>query len=119
MRETIVLPLLTCLLLVVSHAEDIPVEIEQGMLSADREVALQAVAACVEKGVSVLPQLREWSGSDDPRLRLRARMALGRITGQWGAQTDLIWGRSFEKAKGQGKPILLLHLFGKLDEEFC
>ena len=102
-----------------SRAEHLPAEIEQGMTSTEREVAMQAVAACVEKGAAVLPQLREWSVADDPRLRVRARMAIGQITGQWGSQTDLVWGRSFDKAKGQGKPILHLQLFGKLDEEFC
>ena len=102
-----------------SKTATLPAEIERGMTSADREIAMQAVAACAEKGAAALPQLREWSASDDPRLRVRARMAIGQITGQWGSQTDLIWGRSFEKAKGQGKPILLLQLFGKLDEEFC
>ena len=102
-----------------ARAEDLSAEIERGMISADREVAMQAVAACTQQGASALPQLREWSGSDDPRLRVRARMAIGQITGQWGSQTDLVWGRSFDKAKGQGKPILLLQLFGNLDEEFC
>ncbi len=108
-----------CSFSITTRAENLPAEIEQGMTSADREVAMQAVAACAEKGAGILPRLREWSGSDDPRLRVRARMAIGQITGQWGSQTDLIWGRSFDKAKGQGKPIFLLQLFGKLDEEFC
>ena len=93
--------------------------IENGLASGDREIADQAVAACVERGVSILPQLREFSKSDDPRLRVRARKAIGQLTGQWGSQTDLVWGRSFEEAKGKGKPILLLQLFGNLDEEFC
>ena len=60
---------------------------------------------------------------EDPRLKSRARTALGRITGQWGSQTDVIWKRSLAEAvkesKATGKPILMLHLFGKLDEEFC
>lgn len=94
-------------------------KIEEGMASADREVAQQAIAACVAKGADVLPVLRKWSASDDPRMRVRARSAIGQLTGQWGSQTDLVWGRSFEGAKGKGKPILLLQLFGKLDEEFC
>ena len=100
-------------------AAAIPDSIREGMTSGDREIANQAIAACVEKGAAALPQLREWSGSDDPRLRVRARSAIGQLTGQWGSQTDLIWGRSFEKAKGKGKPILYLQLFGNLDEEFC
>ena len=94
-------------------------KLTEGMASGDREVANQAIAACVAKGEDFLPQLREWSASDDPRLRVRARSAIGQITGQWGSQTDLVWGRSFEEAKGKGKPIMLLQLFGKLDEEFC
>ena len=100
-------------------AAALPEEIRKGMTAEDREVANQAIAACVEKGAAALPQLREWSGSDDPRLRVRSRSAIGQLTGQWGSQTDLIWGRSFEKAKGKGKPILYLQLFGNLDEEFC
>ena len=110
-----------CLLLLspVAPADDLSAELQRAMASADREIAMQAIATCVEKGQPFLAQLREWSGSDDPRLRVRARNAIGQITGQWGSQTDLIWGRSFEDAKRQGKPILLLHLFGKLDEEFC
>lgn len=39
------------------------------------------------------------------------------------AATGVPWETSFEAAKAragrEGKPILLLHLFGKLDEEFC
>ena len=100
-------------------ATTIAPKIEAGMASGDREIANQAIAACVAKGVSVLPQLREWSAADDPRLRVRARSAIGQLTGQWGSQTDLIWGRSFDEAKSKGKPILLLQLFGNLDEEFC
>lgn len=94
-------------------------EIEEGMASANREVAQQAIAACVAKGTDVLPVLRKWSASDDPRMRVRARSAIGQLTGQWGSQTNLVWGRSLEDAKGKGKPIMLLQLFGKLDEEFC
>ena len=100
-------------------ASALPDQIRAGLTAEDREVANQAIAACVERGVEALPQLRQWSSSDDPRLRVRSRAAIGQLTGQWGSQTDLIWGRSFEAAKGQGKPILYLQLFGKLDEEFC
>lgn len=43
-----------------------------------------------------------------------------RITGQWGGSLDgLRWRRSVADATGQGKPILVLHLFGELDKEFC
>ena len=37
--------------------------------------------------------------------------------------TGIQWMASFaaarEKARKEGKPVLLLHLFGRLDEEFC
>ena len=117
MKKTILIGTIAALTINIAVAE--PDKISAGMSSADREVANQAVAACVAKGENFLPQLREWSASDDPRLRVHARSAIGQITGQWGSQTDLIWGRSFEAAKGKGKPILLLQLFGNLDEEFC
>lgn len=102
-----------------------------GLMAADPALANEAVAACAAKGTAFLPQLRKWAANDDPRLRLRARSAIGRVTGQWGSQTDLVWGRDFKQATAQasalakknpdamGKPIMLLHLFGSLNKEYC
>ena len=104
----------------VLFAED---KIQQGLMSADKSIASGGIDSCVSQGKAMLPKLRKWAGDEDPRLKARARTALGRITGQWGSQTDVIWKRSLAKAieesKATGKPILMLHLFGKLDEEFC
>ena len=101
-------------------AED---KIQQALMSADKSIASAGIDSCVSQGKAMLPKLRKWAGDEDPRLKARARTALGRITGQWGSQTDVIWKRSLAKAieesKATGKPILMLHLFGKLDEEFC
>ena len=50
----------------------------------------------------------------------QTREEQARITGQWGGSLDgLRWRRSVAEATGQGKPILVLHLFGELDKEFC
>jgi hypothetical protein len=46
-----------------------------------------------------------------------------RLPPERGVQRSIAWETSFEAAKQQaareGKPILLLNLFGRLDEEFC
>lgn len=114
-----------------AQAENAHQKLYDGMMAADAALANEAVAACAAKGTGFLPQLRKWAASDDPRLRLRARSAIGRITGQWGSQTDLVWGRNFELTVAKtsavakrdpqkvGKPIMLLHLFGSLNEEYC
>ena len=106
-------------------------ELKKGLMDANPDLAGEAVGACAVKGEAFLPILRKWASSDDPRLRLRARSAIGRVTGQWGSQTNLVWRKSFKDAvseaqkimkndpKGVGKPIMLLQLFGKLDREFC
>ena len=97
-------------------ADEIP------LASADEAIASQARAIYFEKGADALPELREHTRSDDPRLRARANEVIGTITGQYGSAVDLIWNRSLTDAvtaaKGE-KPILFLHLFGKFDEEFC
>jgi hypothetical protein len=50
----------------------------------------------------------------------RAAAEQARVTGQWGGSLDgLRWRRSVADATGQGRPILVLHLFGELDKEFC
>ena len=92
------------------------------LASADAKIARQAIATFIEQGPDSLPQLREYTRSDDPRLRSRANETIGNITGQYGSQVDLIWKRSLAeaiKASGGKKPILMLHLFGNLNEEFC
>ena len=92
---------------------------EHPLAIADSKLGREAVQSYVEKGAAVLPELRKLAMSDDPRLRSRAKNAIGGITGHWGSQVDLIWKRSMKEATGKGKPIMLLHLFGNLDEEFC
>ena len=87
--------------------------------SADPALGRQAVQNYVARGRDALPELRKLSQSPDPRIAVRAKEALGGITGHWGSQVDLIWKRSLEEATGKGKPILLLQLFGNLNEEFC
>ncbi|NRA97719.1 MAG: hypothetical protein HRU14_16100 [Planctomycetes bacterium] len=45
---------------------------------------------------------------------------IAQTTGQWGGDLNgLIWKRSVKAAVNETKPIMVLHLFGKLDEEFC
>ena len=92
---------------------------EHPLAIADSKLGREAIQAYVEKGPAALPELRTLSQSDDPRLRSRAKEALGGITGHWGSQVDLTWKRSMKEAIGKEKPILLLHLFGNLNEEFC
>ena len=46
------------------------------------------------------------------------------LTGMYGGPANGIkWATSFEdalaQAKAQSKPIMLMHLLGRLDEEFC
>lgn len=97
--------------------------LKSGLQSEDKAVYSAALDSCVQHGIELLPTLRQWSASEDPRLKARARTGLGRITGQWGSQTDLVWERSLDtavkKAAPDNKPIMVLQLFGKLDEEFC
>ncbi len=88
-------------------------------LSADEATAREALRRCVEQGEDAIPALRELLKQEDPRVRGRARNALGRITGQWGGEGGILWKRSMKEAAGGDRPLLVLHLFGKLDEEFC
>ena len=91
-----------------------------GLESEDAAVAREAIRALVAGGAKVLPEMRRMAASaDSPVVRKRAKDVIGKITGNWGSQVDLIWKRSMQDATNQGKPIMLLHLFGKLDEEFC
>ena len=88
-------------------------------LGADEATAREAIAEFVTLGEVALPELREAATHEDALVRRRAKTAIGRITGQWGSGAGLKWKRSVAEAAGQGKPILVLHLFGKFDEEFC
>ncbi|GHC67255.1 hypothetical protein [Roseibacillus persicicus] len=92
---------------------------ENPLASADSAIARQAIASAIKKGPAVLPELRTYGKSDDPRLRVRANEAIGGITGQYGSEVDLIWKRSVKEAINPTKPLLVLHLFGNFDEEFC
>jgi hypothetical protein len=85
----------------------------------DEAIAQEAVRGLVERGDASIPELRAALKDPDPRFRRRVRAALGRITGQWGSEGDLVWERAFDKARNRGKPIVVLQLFGKFDEEFC
>lgn len=88
-------------------------------LAADEATAREAIAEFANRGRDALPELRTAATHEDPLVRRRAKTAIGRITGQWGSDTGVCWKRFVEEATGQGKPILVLHLFGKFDEEFC
>lgn len=92
---------------------------EHPLAASDPALGRQAIRAYVDKGTEALPELRKLAKSEDPRLAIRAKEAIGGITGHWGSQVDLIWKRSLQEATGKGKPILLLQLFGNLNEEFC
>ncbi len=91
-----------------------------GLDAEDEALGREAVLAWFQKGTSVLGRMREIAfESDNHRARKRAKDVIGKITGQWGSQTDLVWKRSVAEAVNKDKPILVLQLFGKLDEEFC
>ncbi len=88
-------------------------------LRGDEPTAEEAIRAFVARGEAALPDLKAATADADPLVRRRAKTAIGRITGQFGSETGLIWKRSMKDAVGHGKPIVLLHLFGELDKEFC
>jgi len=95
-------------------------EVASGLANAESSIAEMAITRLVGQGQSVLPRMRKLaSGSSDPLVRKRAKTVIGRVTGNWGASSDLIWKRSLGAAVNREKPILLLQLFGKMDEEFC
>ncbi len=81
-------------------------------------------ARILEMGTDAIPLLRDAMASEDPATSRRALDLMARITGQWGSDgTGIVWKRSMaeavEAARETGKPIMMLHIFGKLDEEFC
>ena len=84
------------------------------------EVAKQLIANYVERGAEALNELGALAGSENPLIRARAVEAIGRITGQWGSAADgIIWKRSVDDAINADRPLLVLQLFGKFNEEFC
>lgn len=96
-----------------------PKELALSGLSLDDATAKVAISTLVSMGEAVIPELKALTKDLDPKVAARAREALGQITGQWGGGEGILWKRSVNAAKDQGKPILVLHLFGKFDEEFC
>jgi len=81
-------------------------------------------AKILEMGSDAIPLLREAMASEDPATSRRALELMARITGQWGSDgAGILWKRSMADAIGAaratGKPIMMLHVFGNLDEEFC
>lgn len=88
-------------------------------LREDEATAEEAIRQYVARGESSLPELRAALDDPDPRVRRRAKTAIGRITGQWGTSDGIRWKRSLAEATDRGRPVLVLQLFGKFDEEFC
>jgi hypothetical protein len=84
---------------------------------------LQTDEEFLKMGKDALPLLRELMASDSKKESRRALELMAKITGQWGSGAGIIWKRSYAEALKEsektGKPVLLLQLFGKLDEEFC
>ena len=78
-----------------------------------------AVAAWAARGETALPELREGLASDSVSVQTGCRRAMALITGQWGGRGGLVWKRSLAEARGGEKPLMVLHLFGQFDEEFC
>ena len=85
----------------------------------DPGVARTAVGHWVEKGTAAIPELKIGLTDDSVKVQRYSTEALARITGQWGWQDGLLWKRSVAEANGLERPLMVLHLFGKFDEEFC
>jgi hypothetical protein len=88
-------------------------------LSGDDATAREAQDQLAAMGEAAIPALEALLKDPSPEVRARARDALGRITGQWGGGAGIIWKRSVAEAVGGDKPLMVLHLFGRFDEEFC
>lgn len=79
-----------------------------------------SVRKLIDQGVGSLSELRRLAiASLDPEIVRLANEGLGQITGSWGSQVDLIWERSLNEAMNLDKPIVLLQLFGRLDDPVC
>jgi hypothetical protein len=106
------------LALMVSLAQDRDLIAE---LASDRPEP--AKTELLKMGSKAIPLLREAMASDSKTLSRRALELMAKITGQWGSGGGILWKRSFAEASleaaAAGRPILLMHLFGKFDEEFC
>lgn len=85
----------------------------------DAGVARTAVSKWVERGEAAIPELQAGLREDSAKVQRYCTEALAKITGQWGWNDGLLWQRSVEDAKALGKPMMVLHLFGNFDEEFC
>lgn len=85
----------------------------------DEDAARQTMLELVARGPETLPQLEAALEDPDPLVKYRVRSTMGRITGQWGSDGRLLWKRSVAEAVNESKPLMVLHLFGNFDEEFC
>jgi hypothetical protein len=85
------------------------------------------IGALAAAGIAALAFELGSARAEDPVVaRRHAAQERARETGQWGCPAHgLTWGRSVEAAVAENgaaakpKPLLVLHLFGKFDEEFC
>ncbi len=93
--------------------------VRERLASPDDAVGREAVREYVARGEAAIPELRQALEDDGELARARAGSALGSITGQWCSDGSLVWRRSLEEALWQDRPILVLQLFGRFDEEFC
>ena len=90
------------------------------LLSTDEtEVAAETIRSITARGESAIGELKPLATDRDVVVRARAREALSRITGQWGSDGSLIWKRSVAEAINPTKPLMVLHLFGEFDKEYC
>ena len=105
-----------------SSGQDAPKPTLVDLLKGDEETAKETIRGLVARGTAAIPDLKKAVDDTDPLVRRRAKTAMGRITGQWGGDGRLVWKRSLaaaQEANPGKRPILLLQLFGKFDEEHC
>jgi len=112
-----------CLLLATLAACSSPRTAEASMPFAEfrgaPEVARMAVSDWVQKGPDAIPELQAGMQTDSAKVKRYCMEALAKITGQWGWDDNLMWQRDVAEAGKLGKPLMVLHLFGNFDEEFC
>ena len=85
----------------------------------DPGVARTAVSEWVDKGQGAIPTLQLGLQEDSAKVKRYCTEALAKITGQWGWDDGLLWQRDVAMAGKLDKPLMVLHLFGNFDEEFC